>query len=91
MQTCFASAAVMTTRDRAWERYHLTAKEAGIIAREAKVRRFEALHFSPKYMKISELTHCSDECLLSGLSDSISISDNSFNAISWDERSDPWT
>ena len=41
-------------RDRAWERYHLTAKEAGIIAREAKVRRFEALHFSPKYMKIPE-------------------------------------
>lgn len=38
---------------RARERYHLTAKEAGIIAREAGVRRFEALHFSPKYMKIS--------------------------------------
>ncbi len=41
-------------RDRARERYHLTAKEAGIIAREAGVRRFEALHFSSKYMKISE-------------------------------------
>jgi ribonuclease Z len=41
-------------RDRARERYHLTAKEAGKIAREAGVRRFEALHFSPKYMKISE-------------------------------------
>ncbi len=41
-------------RDRACERYHLTAKEAGIIAREAGVRRFEALHFSSKYMKISE-------------------------------------
>ena len=41
-------------RDRAWERYHLTAKEAGIISREADVARFEALHFSPKYMKISE-------------------------------------
>ncbi len=41
-------------RDRARERYHLTAKEAGIIAREACVNRLEALHFSPKYMKISE-------------------------------------
>jgi len=41
-------------RVRARERYHLTAKEAGIIAREACVNRLEALHFSPKYMKISE-------------------------------------
>ncbi len=40
--------------DRARERYHLTAKEAGIIAREAGVRTFEALHFSKKYMNISE-------------------------------------
>ncbi|BDQ30813.1 hypothetical protein NZNM25_13640 [Nitrosopumilus zosterae] len=44
-----------------------------------------------KYMKISELTHCSDECLLSGIKDSTSLSENGFNAISWDEKSDPWT
>ncbi|MCV0366870.1 MAG: hypothetical protein K5798_06385 [Nitrosopumilus sp.] len=44
-----------------------------------------------KYMKISELTHCSDECLLSGIKDSTSLSENGFNALSWDEKSDPWT
>lgn len=37
-------------KDRAKERYHLTAKEAGRIAREAGVGRLEALHFSPRYM-----------------------------------------
>ena len=42
-------------------------------------------------MKLSELTHCSDECLLSDISDSVSLSENEFNAVSWDERSDPWT
>lgn len=36
--------------DRAKERFHLTAKEAGRIAREAGVKRMEACHFSPKYM-----------------------------------------
>lgn len=37
-------------KDRARERYHLTAKEAGRIAREAGVGKLEAFHFSPKYM-----------------------------------------
>lgn len=37
-------------KDRAKDRYHLTAKEAGRIAREAGVGRLEALHFSPRYM-----------------------------------------
>ena len=36
-------------RDKAKERYHLTAREAGKIAREAMVRKFEILHFSPRY------------------------------------------
>ena len=36
-------------RDKAKERYHLTAREAGMIAREAMVRKFEILHFSPRY------------------------------------------
>ena len=35
--------------DRARSRYHLTAKEAGGIAREAGVGRLEAIHFSPRY------------------------------------------
>ncbi|MBS1111920.1 MAG: ribonuclease [Nitrospirae bacterium] len=37
-------------KERAKERFHLTAKEAGKIAREAQVKRMEACHFSPKYM-----------------------------------------
>lgn len=36
-------------REKARERYHLTAGEAGRIAREAMVRRIEPLHFSPRY------------------------------------------
>jgi ribonuclease Z len=35
---------------RAKDRYHLTAREAGMIAREAGVGRMEAIHFSPRYM-----------------------------------------
>lgn len=41
-------------RDRAQDRYHLTAKEAGKIAREAGVGRLEAIHFSPRYMNEAE-------------------------------------
>ncbi len=37
-------------RGRARDRYHLTAKEAGRIAREAGAGRLEAIHFSPRYM-----------------------------------------
>ncbi|MBI5664398.1 MAG: ribonuclease Z [Nitrospirae bacterium] len=36
--------------DKARERYHLTAKEAGRIAREAGVGRLEVMHMSPRYM-----------------------------------------
>jgi len=35
---------------RARERYHLTAREAGMIAREAGVGRMEVIHCSPRYM-----------------------------------------
>jgi hypothetical protein len=44
-----------------------------------------------KFMKNSEVTHCSDECLLTYIKNSISLNDQEINAISWDERSDPWT
>ncbi|MGB9715949.1 MAG: ribonuclease Z [Thermodesulfovibrionales bacterium] len=36
-------------RDRAIERFHLTAKTTGKIAREANVGNLVAMHFSPKY------------------------------------------
>lgn len=36
--------------DRAKERYHLTAREAGRMAREAGVGRMVLFHFSPKYI-----------------------------------------
>jgi ribonuclease Z len=36
-------------RERASQRYHLTAKQAGRIAREAGVRNISVFHFSPKY------------------------------------------
>lgn len=35
--------------DRARERYHLTAKQAGMIAKKAGVKRLIIFHFSPKY------------------------------------------
>jgi len=41
-------------------------------------------------MKNSELTHCSDECLLISIRDTESLSENGFSAITWDEKSDPW-
>lgn len=36
-------------RDRALERFHLTAKTAGMIAKEAEVKNLVVMHFSPKY------------------------------------------
>jgi ribonuclease Z len=34
---------------RAWEKNHLTARQAGILAREARVKRMIPFHISPKY------------------------------------------
>ncbi len=41
-------------RDRAIKRNHLTAKLAGIIAREAGVKNLELIHISPKYLSMPE-------------------------------------
>jgi ribonuclease Z len=36
-------------RDRAKERFHLTAKTAGMIAKKTGARNLIVMHFSPKY------------------------------------------
>ena len=41
-------------RERALERFHLTAKITGMIAREAHVKHLVAMHFSPKYRNYRE-------------------------------------
>jgi len=47
----FYCEAAYLDRDRslAEERYHLTARQAGLLAKEAQVRRLALFHFSPRY------------------------------------------
>lgn len=42
-------------RDRAIERFHLTAKTSGLIAKKAGVKKLSLMHFSPKYKESPEL------------------------------------
>ena len=41
-------------KDRALQRFHLTAKITGRIAREAGVKNLVVMHFSPKYRNQTE-------------------------------------
>jgi hypothetical protein len=43
-----------------------------------------------KFMKNSDMTHCSDECLLASVKSSDTLTANGISAINWDEKSDPW-
>ncbi|MDB9823299.1 MBL fold metallo-hydrolase [Deltaproteobacteria bacterium] len=51
----FIEAAFMDRdRETAKEKYHLTAREAGELAREAKVKHFTLFHFSPRYNHMAD-------------------------------------
>jgi len=43
--------------DKAQERYHLTARQAGLLARKAGVRELVVFHFSPRYTGQGDLLY----------------------------------
>ena len=54
-------------RERAEERGHLTARQAGELARQAKVKKLRLFHFSPRYEKEANLLiHEAEEAFRGG-------------------------
>ena len=53
-------------RERAEERGHLTARQAGELARQAKVKKLQVFHFSPKYEQEATLLYREAEDALGG-------------------------
>lgn len=53
-------------RDQALKRYHLTARQAGTLARLAGVKRLEVFHFSPRYDGMAERLYAEAEAALRG-------------------------
>ena len=54
-------------RERAEERGHLTARQAGELARQAKAKKLQVFHFSPKYEKEAALLHYEAEEAFRGI------------------------
>jgi ribonuclease Z len=50
-------------------RYHLTAAEAGTIARRSKVHRLKVFHFSPRYQGRGDLLRHEAEAAFRGRKD----------------------
>ena len=55
-----------TDRAEAEARHHLTARQAGFLARAAGVRRLEVFHFSPRYQGMAQAFHAEARAELLG-------------------------
>jgi ribonuclease Z len=53
-------------RDQALKRHHLTARQAGTLARWANVKRLEVFHFSPRYDGMAERLYAEAEAAFRG-------------------------
>lgn len=53
-------------RDEAEKRHHLTARQAGFLARAARVQRLEVFHFSPRYQGMAQAFHAEARAEYSG-------------------------
>jgi len=54
-------------RPEAVKRYHLTARQAGSLARMANVKRLEVFHFSPRYDGMADAIYAEAAAAFSGV------------------------